>query len=60
MSDYYEECWEDLGGCFWMVPVGIFVGFLALGVFCGCCISFCDCLDDDEVDETKKEDITNK
>ena len=54
------ECWEDVSGlCFWMVPLGIFLSFIALGAFCGFCLACC-CSNtgDDEEDDAQKEDST--
>ena len=52
------------GYVFWMVPLGIFLSFIALGIFCGifCGILayYCSDTDDDEVDDAKKEDSTIK
>ena len=53
------DCWEDLSFCFWVVPVGIFVSFIALGCCCGFCFGCMDSVDKDEEDETQ-EDSTIK
>ena len=55
---YFEiTCWTD-SLCFWMVPIGIFFGFISLGCVCGilgACLSKHIGNDDDEGDDLKED-----
>ena len=53
------ECWEDPSGlCFWIVPLVIFLSFIALGTLCGFCSACCFLVtDDDEVVDAKRKTV---
>ena len=51
------ECWEE-NECFWLVPVGIFIGLTLLGCCCGLCLGFgCSGWLDDDEEKTKKKSV---
>ena len=48
-------CWTN-SLCYWMVPVGIFFGFIFLGCVCGIYSAFLPGKDDDDEEDDLKED----
>ena len=57
LETFYSDmtCWTD-PLCYWMVPVGIFFGFILLGFVCGIYSAFLPGKDDDEEDDLKEDD----
>ena len=53
-----SECWEE-SLCFWMVPVGTFLGLVALGCVCGICCGYMDTEDDETEKLIKKKSVDN-
>ena len=60
LETFYSNmtCWTD-SFCYWMVPVGIFFGFILLGCVCGIivgCLPDQNGKDEDEEDDLKEND----